>query len=128
MQWDKSANAGFSTNEPWIYTNPNYEWLNVEAQRHNPHSVLSFYKQMIALRKTMEVLVYGKYELLEMGFEDVYAYWREDENTKVLVIANLGPHRYRWNEPQNHGILLSNYELIDPAEIRPYEARVYQII
>lgn len=127
MHWDSSPNAGFSVNEPWIYTNPNYEWLNVEAQKHNPHSVLSFYKAMIALRKNMEVLIYGKYELVELGFDDVYAYTREDENTKVLVIANLGLNHYRWNEPENHGLLLSNYEWIDPAEIHSYEARVYQI-
>lgn len=127
MQWDSSPNAGFSTSQPWIYTNPNYEWLNVEAQKHNPHSVLSFYKQMIALRKNMDVLIYGKYELKELGFEEVYAYTREDKDTKVLVISNLGPNRYRWNEPENRGLLLSNYELVDPAEIRPYEARVYQI-
>src|SRR5690606_26634118 len=28
MQWDSSPNAGFSVSQPWIYTNPNYEWLN----------------------------------------------------------------------------------------------------
>ncbi|WP_084242639.1 alpha-glucosidase [Planomicrobium okeanokoites] len=127
MQWDNSPNAGFSESQPWIYTNPNYEWLNVEAQKHNPHSVLSFYKQMIALRKQMNVLVYGKYELKELGFEDVYAYTRADDDSKVLVVSNLGPNRYRWNEPENRGLLMSNYESVDPAEIRPYEARVYQI-
>lgn len=75
----------------------------------------------------MEVLIYGKYELVELGFEDVYAYTREDENSKVLIIANLGPNHYRWNEPENKGLLLSNYEWVDPAEIHSYEARVYQI-
>lgn len=127
MQWDNSGNAGFSTGEPWLQTNPNHIWLNVEAQQNDPHSVLSFYKQMISLRKNLEVLVYGKYELLETDCEDVYAYTREDENDKVLIISNLGPQTCSWIEPENIGMLLANYESADPIELRPYEARVYHL-
>lgn len=127
MQWNASGHAGFSTALPWIGVNPNYDWLNVEAQQQDPRSILSFYKQMIWMRKHMDVLVYGSYELVELGHESVYAYLREDENDKVLVVANLGQHACLWDEPEDANLLLANYSHIEPQQLLPYEARVYKL-
>lgn len=127
MQWNASGHAGFSTALPWIGVNPNYDWLNVEAQQQDPRSILSFYKQMIWMRKHMDVLVYGSYELVELGHESVYAYLREDENDKVLVVSNLGQHACLWDEPEDANLLLANYSHIEPQQLLPYEARVYKL-
>ncbi len=51
MQWDATANAGFSTTKPWLKVNPNYITINVQQQEAQPDSVLNFYRQMIRLRK-----------------------------------------------------------------------------
>jgi alpha-glucosidase len=127
MQWDASPSGGFSTGHPWLGVNPNHAWLNVEAQKNDPHSVLSFYKQMIWLRKHMEVLVYGRYDLVELGHESVFAYTREDGNDKVLVVANLGQHACWWDEPEDGTLLLANYKAINPHQLYPYEARIYKM-
>ncbi len=64
MQWSGAPNAGFTTGTPWIKVNENYRTINVEAERRDPNSVWSFYRQMIQLRKANELFVYGTYDLL----------------------------------------------------------------
>ena len=64
MQWDDTAQAGFTEGTPWLGVNPNYTWLNAREQAGRGDSVLSFYKQLIKLRHTMDILVYGTYRLL----------------------------------------------------------------
>ncbi|MFD1863128.1 glycoside hydrolase family 13 protein [Planococcus chinensis] len=128
MQWNAEEHAGFSAGRPWIGLNPNYEWLNVEAQQDDPHSILAFYKQMIWLRKNMDVFVYGEYKLQDMGHESIFAYTREDEDEKVLIVANLGQHPCLCGPaPEGATLLLANYKEIDPEQIFPYEARVYKV-
>ncbi|MFC4714398.1 glycoside hydrolase family 13 protein [Planococcus dechangensis] len=127
MQWHGGENAGFTSGTPWLQTNPNYEWLNVEKQKQDPHSVLSFYKQMIFLRKNMDVLIYGSYDLVETECEDVYAYTRTQGDEQVLIISNLGITSCDWFEPDGAELLLANYEERDGYQLKPYEARVYQL-
>ena len=66
MQWDESGNAGFSKAKPWLPVNSNYRYINYASQKNNPASVLSFYRNLIALRQKDECLKYGE-------FESVYA-------------------------------------------------------
>ncbi|RNF39057.1 glycoside hydrolase family 13 protein [Planococcus salinus] len=127
MQWTDGENAGFSTGSPWLEVNPNYKWINVENQKNDPQSIFSFYKKMIALRKEKEVLIYGTYELEEVGCPSVYAYVREDSNEKLLIISNLSGEPCIWNAPRNADLLLGNYETVNHVELQPFEARVYQL-
>ncbi|MDN7227572.1 alpha-glucosidase [Planococcus sp. N064] len=127
MQWQGEGYGGFSTSKPWLDLNPNYTWLNVEAQRQNPLSVFNLYKQMIALRKNKEVLVYGAYKLFKTWYACVYAYTREDKKEKVLVLSNLKDELCAWSPPEGAVLLLCNYGAEDPYSLRPYEARVYQL-
>ena len=41
MQWDASANAGFTTGTPWIGTADNYQAINAAAEMDDPDSVRS---------------------------------------------------------------------------------------
>jgi alpha-glucosidase len=127
MQWHNGQNAGFTSGTPWLQMNPNYEWLNVEMQKQDPHSILSFYKKMIFLRKNMDVLIYGSYDLVETDCEDVYAYKRIQGDEEVLIISNLGITSCDWFEPDGAELLLANYEERDGHQLKPYEARVYQL-
>ena len=52
MQWDDSPNAGFTSGTPWIEVNENYRQINAKAEMAAPDSVYSYYKRMIALRKS----------------------------------------------------------------------------
>ena len=60
MQWDASANAGFTTGTPWIGIADNYKAINAAAQMDAPDSIRSFYKTLVALRKKMPVISAGK--------------------------------------------------------------------
>jgi alpha-glucosidase len=52
MQWDGSPQGGFTTGEPWIpLADPAAR--NVALQRGDPASLLSLYRELIALRRTL---------------------------------------------------------------------------
>jgi len=64
MQWDGSANAGFSKATPWLPVPPAYKTHNVVAESQPPDSVLEFYKQVLRLRHTNRALLDGSYMAL----------------------------------------------------------------
>ena len=76
MHWDDTANAGFTTGTPWIPLNPNYPQINAAKQVGDPDSVYSFYRRLLALRKSDKTFVYGHYALLLPDDEEIYAYTR----------------------------------------------------
>lgn len=76
MQWDDSANAGFTTGTPWIQVNPNYERINVAESLLDTDSVFHYYQKLIQLRKQHLIMVYGKYDLIAADHPSVYAFTR----------------------------------------------------
>ena len=131
MQWDDSTNAGFSTGTPWIGVNPNYVEINAKEQLQRPDSVFHYYQKLIQLRKQNEIIVYGKYELLDAANPDVFAYTRTLDNEKLLVVCNFTDKELNYPIPaayKDGSCLISNY----PADtignnLRPYEAYVLHI-
>jgi maltose alpha-D-glucosyltransferase/alpha-amylase len=96
MQWSADRNAGFSrANRQRLYlpviTDPeyHYETVNVEAQQGNPHSILSWMKRLIALRKRHHAFGRGSLELLRPENRKVLVYVRKHESEQILCIANL---------------------------------------
>ncbi|WP_029288241.1 alpha-glucosidase [Cellulomonas sp. HZM] len=89
VQWDGSAQAGFTTGEPWLAVNPNHSWLNAAAQRDDPGSVLHHYRRLIELRHTLPVVADGDFRMLLAEHPHVYAYERTLDGTRLLVAANL---------------------------------------
>ena len=62
-------------------------------QDQDPDSILNYYRRLIALRKSptyKEVFTYGKFLPAYQDTEDVMAYYRKDEHTRILVAANFG--------------------------------------
>ena len=51
MQWDGSANGGFTTGTPWLKVNPNAKKINVEAQRQDACSIYQCYRRLVAFRE-----------------------------------------------------------------------------
>ena len=130
MQWDNSAQAGFTTGTPWISTNPNYTEINAKAETADPDSVFHYYKKLIALRKQNPIIVYGKYELLLKDSEELYVYTRTLDDEKLLVVCNFSETKTHFTIPEEFigkTSLISNMEnTYDKPEItlRPYEAVV----
>ena len=92
MQWSAREHAGFTSGEPWLKENPNYREINVEEQLRREDSVLSYYKELIALRKDpayKETIVYGGFEPVPDCGHNVIAYLRTGEEQTILVAANF---------------------------------------
>ncbi len=88
MQWDASANAGFSTTTPWHPLNGNYPIFNVAASAADPGSLLNHYKRLIALRNQTKVLRRGDYLLAESPNSSVMSFWRFSPTDTLLIIVN----------------------------------------
>lgn len=93
MQWDQSANFGFSAAnaEPWLPI-PDHEEGDVKTQRYDPYSMLSLFRRLIELRREIPALTIGSYRSLESGDPDLLAYAREYDGQRMLVALNFGPH------------------------------------
>jgi oligo-1,6-glucosidase len=89
MQWDGSANAGFSTGSPWLAVNPNYPEINAAAERADPDSVFHYYRRLIDLRHTEPAVVDGDFTMLLPNDERLYAFTRRLDATELLVIGNF---------------------------------------
>ncbi|MEK3992522.1 alpha-glucosidase [Robertmurraya sp. FSL R5-0851] len=136
MQWSDDHEAGFTTGTPWMKVNPNYKDINVKKQLEDEHSILSFYKRMIQLKKNNDVFTYGKYELLLEEDPQIYVYTRENENDKVVVLSNLTGEAATFAidglELKYDQLLLANYEVdshdnTNGFTIKPFETRVYRL-
>lgn len=135
MQWDDSEFGGFSTVEPWLGVNSNYKTINAKEALENRDSIFYHYKKLIDIRKNNEIIIYGDYELLNPEDENVFAYTRELNGEKILVVCNFKENsaEFRLKEglEKEPEILLSNYK--DSAlnlyelDLRPYEAIMYKI-
>ena len=89
VQWDASANAGFSAGTPWIAVNPDHVDVNAAAQVGQPGSVFEHYRQLIALRHADRVVTDGSFELLLPEHPAIWAFLRRGRDAELLVAANF---------------------------------------
>ncbi|HET7003577.1 MAG TPA: alpha-glucosidase C-terminal domain-containing protein, partial [Puia sp.] len=133
FQWNDSANAGFTTGTPWIPVNPNYKIINAEKEEKDPNGCLHYFRKLVQLRKNNPALVYGKYHLLDKDNPTVYAYSREGDGRKFLILLNFSSQKSQVNiEIPLTGakLLLSNDQRMQGsavAGLNPYEACIYQL-
>ncbi|MDZ5254301.1 alpha-glucosidase [Clostridium sp. LIBA-8841] len=135
MQWDDSEFGGFSTVEPWIGVNSNYKTINAKEALENKDSIFYHYKKLIDIRKNSETIIYGDYELLNPEDENVFAYTRELNGEKILVVCNFkeNPAEFSLEEEleKDPEILLSNYNDsgmdLGRLSLRPYESIMYKV-
>ncbi|MDN4524721.1 glycoside hydrolase family 13 protein [Fictibacillus fluitans] len=133
MQWDASANAGFTDGQPWMTVNPNYTDINVEEALNDPKSVFYFYQKLISLRKEYDVMVYGDYQDHSEGDPHIYAYTRSLGEVTWLILLNHSNEANTVSLPDTLSIsgkelVLGNYQDIqDLHTLQPHEARIYQL-
>ncbi|MFC5468956.1 alpha-glucosidase [Cohnella suwonensis] len=138
MQWNGSANAGFTTGTPWIRVNPSYMDINAERTLADENSVFHYYRKLIRLRKENEIAVYGDYRPLLENDNRVFAYVRSLGDDRLVVVLNFfgAPAEVVFDELIAYGnceLYIGNYEdaprneLEQRIELRPYEARVYKL-
>ncbi len=89
MQWNNMKNAGFTTGTPWLPVNQDYEKRNVNSMIHDPDSLFSFYKKVIALRRSSPALQHGDLQMLDPKNETVLAFARTCPTEGALVCINF---------------------------------------
>lgn len=125
MQWDASENAGFSTGTPWLKAGKSYKDINVENEIQGP--IFTFYQDLIRLRKEMPIISEGSYKPAFEDSKQVYAFERQFEDQKLLVLNNFYSKEVEIDLPavyQNGQILISNYEDAEVSEkilLKPYQ-------
>jgi oligo-1,6-glucosidase len=133
FQWDTTPNAGFTTGTPWLKVNPDYKTVNAEAAEKDPNSVLNYFRKLVQLRKKELTLVYGKYTLLDKENPNVYAYTRELDGKKLLVLLNFTDKNSSYTigiSVADSKIILDNYpgtKKLKNNILRPYEAIVMEL-
>ncbi len=91
MQWDASTYANFSSATPWLPLADDYAVTNVAIEENDPTSMLTLFRRLIALRHELPVLKTGSYRSLEAGSATVFAYLRENQEQRVLIVLNFVP-------------------------------------
>ncbi len=126
VQWDDSANAGFTTGKPWFTVNPNYKEINAKAAMADPESVYHYYKKLIALRHSLPIIPYGVFEPLLLDSESIYAYKRHLDGQTLTVACNFTDKEVACDlfEGLSGEEIISNYKEHKAGVLQPYEARV----
>ena len=132
MQWDDSDCAGFTTGKPWLKINPNYQSVNAAEELKRDDSVFHYYQKLISLRKQLDVIVDGTYELLEQDDPDLFVYTRTLGTEKLLVVCNFAGRQRSFRVPEEFAggeILISNNERKSAADpvVEPYESFVVRV-
>jgi alpha-glucosidase len=89
MQWDGSANAGFTRGTPWLPVPLSYKTVNVASELKDPSSVLQVYRRLLALRHENRALLDGDYVAVNESDTNVLSYLRRYKNEAVLVVLNM---------------------------------------
>nr|WP_304215158.1 alpha,alpha-phosphotrehalase [Fredinandcohnia onubensis] len=139
VQWDASEHAGFTSGTPWINVASNYKTINAQEALEDKNSVFYHYQKLIRLRKDFDIITYGDYELLHKDHPEIFAYVRNGENEKLLVVNNFYGRETTFEIPADLNVseytsdlLISNYEnsqldLSKGIKLRPYESVVYHL-
>lgn len=93
MQWDGTTYAGFMSADaestPWLQVNANKNEINAAAQTHDPASVFDFYRRLIELRHTDDVVAAGDFRAVDVSDPHVFAFLRSVGERRLLVVGNV---------------------------------------
>lgn len=133
MQWDATENGGFTIGTPWLRVNDNYRTINAEVALKDDDSIFYHYQRLIQLRKEMDIITTGKFELVMRENSDIFAYKRVGKDEILIVLCNFsnreveldkqivehieGAEVVITNEKTNHS---RNY-------LNPYEGTTYRV-
>ncbi|OUP01019.1 alpha,alpha-phosphotrehalase [Drancourtella sp. An210] len=137
MQWDETKHAGFvaggSEAEPWISVNPNYVSINAAQQLEDEDSIFHYYKQLIRIRKDLDVVAYGSIVPLAEEHPSIFAYERAYKDEHMLVVNNFYGKETQWKtdiDLTGYECILGNYDNHSAPEngewnLKPYESMIW---
>ena len=127
MQWDASANAGFTTGTPWLPVHDDYQTCNAQAQADDAGSVLSHYRKLAELRQALPVLVAGDWRELMADSEQIFAYERACGEQRAIILANFTEGEVAYDPSLVEGLRLAlgTHGESKSGTLRPLEAVVF---
>lgn len=136
FQWSRDINGGFTTGKPWLKVNENYKEINAENQVEDDDSVFDFYKKLINLRKSEEykqALVYGEFESALEEYDNLFAFYRNGECKKLMVLANFQNEEQIIELPKLYNKLLINNcseikEEGNKIRLQGYQVLIFEVI
>lgn len=138
MQWNSNGKGGFTDGIPWIDMSSNYKNINVAKALADRDSIFYHYQKLIALRKKYDIIAYGSFLPILEEDGEIFAYIREYNKERLLIINNFYPRETTFKLPGDISldgykvkILISNYadtsKKIKKIKLRPYESIVYHL-
>lgn len=135
MQWNDGRNGGFTDGTPWIAVNPRHKEINVEQALEDKNSIFYHYKHLIGLRKKLDIITTGDFNLLYREHPALFAYERRSGEEKLIVLCNFGEEEIELDEApliREAAVaeaIVQNYKEIqlEPSRLvlRPYETVVF---
>jgi glycosidase len=109
-----------------LAVNPNYLQVNVESEDKERESVLSFYRNLIRIRKSKPTLIFGSYHDISGDHPHLYTYERSGNSGTLIVVLNFSdePAEFRLplsfkpkdvvvnNVPQSKPVLAASIRLL----------------
>lgn len=107
MQWTPGYQAGFTTvDKTWLPLTDNYQTVNVETERQDPHSFFVLHKRLLQLRKDYPQLGSSEYKSAYVG-DDLFAFWRAGIESNFLVVLNFQDDHLEMSVPGGGRLELS---------------------
>jgi alpha-glucosidase len=133
MPWTADE-GGFTTGTPWLPMGSGVSRTNVEREERQPDSMLALYRHLIHLRSTCQALAEGDYRSLQTTNPYIYAYIRETELQRMLVVLNFDASPVRFTFRGELGAWVAGTHEIHGGDtvdseihLRGYEGRVYEL-
>ena len=130
FQWNDTAQAGFSEGDPWLPVNPNYVTVNAAAAENDPNSIFHHFRQLIALRKSHQIVVEGRFQLLLPDHEQIWALTRTLGSQVLVMIANCSSTlatvpSAAVPDTTRARVLLATHGPSTTPELLPWESRIH---
>ncbi|KAH9909324.1 alpha-glucosidase [Xylariomycetidae sp. FL2044] len=142
MQWDPTANAGFTSShtKPWMRVNDDFPYINAAKQQKDPESVWSYWKRLLEFRKEhKDVFIYGDFAVIDPEDKDVVSFRRFSDSDTYVTVTNFTGKNLQWaglgdirvkewivgNYPlEAHNAALGHSEKGDIVTLRPWEGLI----
>ena len=130
MQWTAGPNAGFTSGTPWLGVPASAARVNAEAEVGVSGSLFEFYRRLIELRHTSDVLALGDIRFLDagVGAPAAIAFERTLGERRLVVACSFDEEPCALADLGCAGaeVLIGNYaDAPSDGTLRPYEAVVW---
>jgi len=130
VQWDSTANAGFSPKgvKTWLPVNKNHKKINAKKALTDSTSLIYVYKQLLALRKEIDCIKYGDIEVVddEIFPKNILAFKRNYQNKSVLVLINFSKKEHKQKLPSEYSSVIFDTHEAKPGLNSSINIEAYQ--